>query len=112
MPDFGGGHSMNPAVARAKAKAAGVEPEEELEDKAEAGQDDELIPDGHQLSDGPNVSPADNGYSVRHTTKPKKLKKDEDEWKMRKEHHHVFPTRHKAASHVSAVLAAHEASRE
>ena len=104
MPTVNGKYSMNPAVA--KAKAAAAEPDE-----------DDLIPDGHELESA-RIEPAENGFTVTHHTrakpghKPKKHKGSDSQISDYHGRSKVFEGKSGAVGHVARLLSAHEASKK
>lgn len=81
----------------------------------EPDQDDQLIPDGHQL-ESLRVEPADNGFTVTHHTRPKPGHKPKTDGKGNalaepydyKGKQRVFEDHARAAGHVMKVMGAHK----
>jgi hypothetical protein len=104
VPNFGGGHAMNPAVAKRKAA-----------ESSDDGQQDDLIPDGHEL-ESMRIEPAENGFTVTHHTRPKPGtkakggKQAEPSFDYRGKAR-VFEDEGRAAGHVMKVMSAHRKAK-
>jgi hypothetical protein len=120
MPRVGNSYAMNPAVAKRKARDNGEveEPDQDEAGGASDNDDDDLIPPGHEL-DEIRVKPAENGFTVNHTTrmtKEERAKRDKakgkggeglyssDDYRGKDR---VFESHAGAAGHVLKVMAAH-----